>query len=176
MSIDVAVTDTETSDYVTLGVGGYSYAKQRVRIDYATAMKANWAKVRQHMAELAEDNPDIEDWIIETTQGGDLVIEQLLPAIPTRHRKMHNCGKAPLACPPGTGIHQRKPWEGKRLRARRQADYYHYGWVNHCGYTASLEEQQIRFPDVVNDDLVDENGQLCDFYLAKKPKPGEKVA
>lgn len=175
MSLDIAVTDTESSDYCAIAVGGYSLAKQKVRVDYAVALKANWAEVRRIMAELAEDNPDIEDWVIETTNGGDLVIAQLMPAIPKRFRRMHNCGKGQLACPPGTGIHQRKPWEPKRVRARRQSDYYQYDWVNHCGQTAALEEQQIRFPEVANDDLVDTNGQMCDFYLFNKTKPGEQV-
>lgn len=175
MSVDIAVTDSATSDYCAIVVGGYSIPKRRTRIDYGTALKANWAKVRQLIRELSEDNPDIEDWIFETTQGGDLVIRELAPAIPERFRRIHKCEKGAFSCPPGTGIHQRKPHEPKRVRARRDSDYHHYGWVSHPtpALTAKLEEQMCRFPDVVNDDLVDADVQLNDFYLYNKPKPGD---
>lgn len=140
LSIDTAVTRKDTSDYTALAVVGSDGLRQRASVENAWAGKVTGGQIREMIWQWCSKPPypdTLREVIIEVNQGGDLWSEILLP-LPPRVR---------LVPYPARG--------NKTVRIKHLHRQYERGAVWHHHRLLALETQQVQWPHVLNDDLVD---------------------
>lgn len=147
LSVDPAVSDRTTSDFYGFAVvsRGPDNRARRVWVRECWAKKLDPAAFRTEVLNTLERVGDIGLVLVETNQGGDLW-RQLLHDLPVRLRT----------------VHQHEP---KTVRAARVLQDYQTRRVAHTVRLPALEEQQMSFPKVLNDDLVDAAGAGCLYFL-----------
>lgn len=172
MVLDFATTSKATSDYTGVVIGGYSRPRRKVLKEYGLAVKQDPANIRKLVGQIFRDNknPPITTLIMEINQGGDTWYEILKPVIPSNCEVIFvNAGVKKNENDLGAG--------SKKVRARRDSNYYAYGWVHHHPvHCRKMEQQMCAFggaKEAPNDDLVDAGGYLDHHYLGSRPKPTE---
>ncbi len=158
LSIDGAVTTTRESDYTGLAVVGYAPAQRdadgkrthppRCCIKYAKAVKLKGDPLRKRVHQILESFPEIRVILVESNQGGDHWFD-VLHGMPVKIV---------------TFTHQEK----KESRAGRFLNLYQLipTRVTHAERLYALEEQQVGFPNGLNDDLIDAAGSAVLKFLS----------
>lgn len=136
VAVDVAVTRNERSDYTTLCVVGLERARRRAVIVHAEQGRYTLLELQERLWELKRANPTLRRGVLETNQGGDLWLGNmsLPPALLIR------------------GVHEST---NKTARIRALHRRYQAGNVVHLRELRALEQQQLDWPQVEHDDLVD---------------------
>ncbi len=162
LSIDGAITTTKESDYTGLAVVGYNPGKRsngkrvtpgRCCIKYARKVKLKGEPLRNKIHQILDSYPEIKYIYVETNQGGDHWFD-VLHGMPVK-------------------IFTFKHSEPKESRAGRFLNLYQLipTRVTHADRLYQLEEEQVGFPNGMNDDLVDAAGSAVLKFLS----PGRKV-
>lgn len=149
ISIDPNVTQKATSDYTGIGVVGWAPSTNRCRVDFATQVKMQPDKLRDHVLLLIAEYR-VGLLIIEVNQGGDLWLK-VFHDMPIRVKV----------------IHQSEP---KEVRAADVLHHYELKKVVHAKGLGILEGQMVAFPNAPHDDMVDAVGTAVRFFLSRKRK------
>ena len=134
--IDPAVTAKKTSDFTGLAVVSYSPTEGKVEVRHAVGVRLIGAPLKQAVARLVGQFPEITLVVIETNQGGDLwpdVFDNL----------------------PGVRIKTTTSSASKEVRFAEALRHYQEGRVLHSARIPILEEQQVAFPRGQYDDVAD---------------------
>lgn len=153
LSIDPAVTSRETSDYTGVAVIGTDVARMHACVEWARGVRLKPRQMRELVHHIINTNPKISTLIVETNNGGDYVSERYLP-LP---RKLH------LLTP-----NEHLP---KHERITQLLDYYQRDWVWHVPGLLALEEQELAYPTVEHDDIVDAVAKGVHHLLKHRPIP-----
>jgi phage terminase large subunit-like protein len=135
--IDPATTSKSTSDQSGIAVVSFDRLKQWAIVEYARGVRMKPKALREFVLEVLQFNPMISTVLIETNQGGDYVLEGLQPL------------------PRGIAVINVKEHAPKRLRIRQFLDYDERSWVAYRERFPALHEQQLMYPNVLHDDIVD---------------------
>lgn len=155
LSVDPAVTTKSTSDYTGLAVIGYDTTVGRCIVESAMGVKLGPSDLRKHVLAILSANPSIRAVLIETNQGGDWGADILSP-LPVKILTVHQSEK-------------------KEIRSARVLDYYQQGWVSHVPGLTPLEDQQMAYPHVTNDDILDAVCSGVQFFMKDRKKSGRHV-
>jgi len=148
--IDPATTSKETSDYTGIALLASDPAQRRVMVEWARGVKLRPDKLRELVHWFIRTHPDITTVIIEVNQGGDFVKVRILP-LPRSVQVLTPHEHAP-----------------KIQRIADLHDYYTREWVFHAPGLTALEEQQIAYPNVENDDIVDAVAKGVHHFLSAR--------
>lgn len=148
LSLDPATTSRQSSDYTGVSVISTNAAGREAQVEWAVGVKLPPAKLRALAHDLINRNPRIDTVLVETNQGGDTWATIMLPL--------------PRASVRLITIHETAP---KHTRIQQLLDYYGRGWVWHGKPLPALEEQQVAYPNVNNDDIVDSVAKGVHHYL-----------
>jgi len=134
--VDGAVTTKTTSDFTGIALVGLDVAQRRFYVLEAFGVKQSGDQLRSTCLELIEQH-GVHYMLVETNQGGDMW-----------HIVFHDMGV------PVTSIHNKlkKEFRIKQLQFTYQRDGGH---VTHVKTLPQLERQELAYPHVVNDDIVD---------------------
>lgn len=133
ISIDPAVTTKRASDYTGIAIVSRG-DDSRLYVRHAEQVKLTSEDLKEHVTDLIKQY-DATVLYIETNQGGDLW-RQVFAGVPAKYR----------------GVRQT---EKKEVRAGMAYDVYKKGRVLHTRHFPALEEQQLAFPRVPHDDVLD---------------------
>jgi phage terminase large subunit-like protein len=142
LSVDPAVTSKSTSDYSAFAVVGYSKSQDRFVVRHASQVKISTAALRMKVIALLNEYPEVTAVLPEVNQGEDLWTSPGGAFWDLPNVKVIT-------------VHQT---EAKTLRAERALLEYTKGRVYHEKRFPELERQQLAFPNVINDDLIDAVG------------------
>ncbi len=151
LALDPATTSKSTSDDTGISVISVPAHELEVCVEFAIGVKLPPAKLRALVHDLCARNPLIDTIYVETNQGGDYVVDNLRP-LPSGIRV--------------ETVHEGAP---KIARIRQFDDYYSRKWVWHRKRLHALEEQQVAFPNVANDDIVDAAAKGAHYFLRRRP-------
>lgn len=150
LAVDPATTSKETSDDTGLAVVSYNSAAREAQVEWAVGVKKPPAALRALVHDLLMRNPLVDTVIVETNQGGETWAEILTP-FPRRVDLVT--------------IHEGAP---KLTRIQRLLDYYGRRWVWHRKPIGPLEDQQVAFPNVPHDDIVDATASAVHHLLGDR--------
>lgn len=153
LSIDPAVKARETSDYTGIAIIGTDASRMNVCVEWARGVRLKPRQMRELVHHIINTNPKISTVIVEANNGGDYVTERFLPF----PRKLHY--ETPNEHLP------------KHERISELQEYYERDWVWHVPGLMALEEQQIAYPDVDHDDIVDAVAKGVHYLLQHRPLP-----
>lgn len=136
----------------------------RVRIEWAQEVRLTGKNLFRHVLKILVKFPNIRRVVIEVTQGGDLWLETF------------------AGCP--VPVEVTNPRESKEIRFARALEYYQKSptFVLHAGdptqakptgphpSLVKLEEQQLGFPKMRHDDVVDAGVTGTLYFLEPKPR------
>lgn len=147
LSVDGAVTARtgkeagKRSDYTGMTVASLFRDRSDTAYPYKAVFRAALAlrvphdKFRVAVLDMLQDFPEATEIVVETNQGGDLWLT-ILHGMPV----------------PVTTLHQHIP---KEVRIEHLLNGYQRGLVYHDGDLPHLTNQELAYPNVVNDDVVD---------------------
>lgn len=153
--IDPATTSKASSDQSGLAVVSFDHRKQWAIVEEARGVRLKPKALREIVLEILHFNPLISTVLVETNQGGDFVLESLQP-LPRGIRVVNIREHAP-----------------KHFRVRQFLDYDERGWVAYRRRFPALHEQQLTFPNVLHDDIVDATAKGVHYVLSQRP--GQRV-
>lgn len=136
VAVDVAVTRGARSDFTTICVVGYEPSRRRAVVVHIEHGKWTLLELQERLWALHAANPELTEGVIETNQGGELWLTNMV--LPARLRLR--------------GVH-----EGRAKDARIRTAHRHYARnaVVHLHPFPALEQQMCEWPSVEHDDLVD---------------------
>jgi phage terminase large subunit-like protein len=154
LSIDPAMKSQEQNDPTGVAVVGFDAVKYNSVVQFAEGVQLDPDGMRNLIKWILLKRPKITTVVIETNQGGDYVTNSLKPVIP-RHIE----------------IVTKHETVSKMERIKELHDWYQLGWVSHAPGLHSLEEQQLAYPEVDHDDIVDAVAKACRHHLINRPVP-----
>jgi hypothetical protein len=157
LSIDPAVTKTQTSDFYGLSVIAYDAKTRKCAVRWSREMKLSPGRLRDVSISVLEQFPEVGLVVIETNQGGDTWLE-ILHDLPVALRTI---------------------WQGesKEARAARLLNRYQRGLVSHAVKQPALERQMCAYPKVLHEDLIDSVGTgVHHFYMRRKRRIARSVS
>lgn len=137
ISIDVAVTVSDTADYSAMAIGGWAPELNKVVIEYAAAWRITGRELRAKIWAAWEQNKSLDRVILEGNQGGDVWAQVLYPL------------------PPGMTLDIYHSSVNKEVRLGMALDQYERDAVVHTQRLTEFEDQAVLYPDVDHDDLLD---------------------
>lgn len=151
LMIDPAVTSSTRSDFTGLAVVGREPGgKRRAVVDYARGFRLSPEGLRRTVAGLLGQNRSVRRVRVEAVQGGDFLRDALADV----------CEEF-MADLDLYRVH-----EHKAVRIARCLDHYQRGEVVHSRSLPDLTQQQLAYPNVAHDDVVDAVSAGVEFQLA----------
>lgn len=153
VSVDGAVTTKDRSDYTGLTVASLVRTPDDTVYPFKAVFRAALKlrvphdKFRRAVLDLLGAFPEATEVVVETNQGGDLW-RTVLHGLPV----------------PLETVHQSAP---KEVRIEHLLNGYQRGLVYHEGELPALVNEQLAYPNVVNDDVVDSAATAVRRLFAK---------
>lgn len=155
LMVDPAVTRKTTSDFTGLAVVGMEQGPSgRAVVEFARGVRVSPAGLRKMVAGILGGNPSIRSVRVESNQGGEVWLDALSPIV-----EAHSWLQIEL--------HHTS--ESKPSRFARALDWYQRGWVVHSRALPALTEQQLSYPNVAHDDVVDAVVAGLEHWLGDRP-------
>lgn len=147
MVVDGAVTTKEGSDFTGVAVGGLSIAARKVYLREAVELKLSGEPLRQRIIDIGV-GLGVDYAMVEANQGGDLW-----------YTVLHDM---PFKL---TTFTQKEP---KPVRIRRMLAFYERagGRIEHEKPLPALEKQQLAYPKVLHEDVLDASAAVSEHLFA----------
>ncbi len=159
LSIDPAMKSQESNDPTGIAVIGFDRGLWNACVQWAEGVRLDPNGMRELIKWILTKHKGITTVVIETNQGGDYLTNSLRPVIPDHIEVVTK--------------HETVP---KMERIRELHDWHQLGWVSHAPGLHSLEEQELAYPDVDHDDIVDAVAKGVRHHLINRPIPRPKLA
>lgn len=147
LAIDPATTSHKQSDETGLAIVGFGARKALV--ERATGVRMDPKALREMVHATLRADPTIRTVLVETNNGGSWITSALLPL------------------PAGVKMVELRPTKSKLSRITALFDAYQRGLVLHAKSLPALEQQELAFPNLATDDVVDVCAAAVE-YLFKK--------
>lgn len=157
--IDPATTSKSASDQTGIAIISTNAAEDRTCVEYAVGLRLKPKALREWVLDHLELNPWISTLLIETNQGGDYIHENLKPLPKNIQVVERHEGKTDRTSQIAKGRNS------KKFRIRQFLDYDERGWVSYREKFPALHNQQIMFPHVLHDDVLDATAKGVHYWL-----------
>lgn len=147
LAIDPAVTSSRKADETGLAVVGFG-ARQAL-VERATGVRMDPKALREMVHSTLIADPSIRTVLLEVSNGGEWITSALLPL------------------PGGVRMVELRPTKSKLSRITALFDQYQRGRVLHAKVLPALEQQELAFPHLATDDVVDVVAAAVEWLFSK---------
>lgn len=147
LAIDPAVTSSKQADESGLAVVGFG-ARQAL-VERATGVRMDPKALREMVHATLNGDRTIRTVLLEVSNGGSWITSALLPL------------------PAGVKMVELRPTKSKLSRITELFDHYQRGRVLHAKKLPALEQQQLAFPNLATDDVVDVVAAAVEYLFSK---------
>lgn len=147
LAIDPAVTSSKRADESGLAVVGFGAGK--VLVERATGVRMDPKALREMVHSTLRADPSIRTVLLEVSNGGEWITSTLLPL------------------PAGVKMVELRPTKSKLSRITELFTHYQFGRVLHAKPLPALEQQELAFPNLATDDVVDVVAAAVEWLFKK---------
>lgn len=156
--IDPAGKSRVTSDFTALAVVGVEAGPRgRAVVEWVTQRRLPPAGLRVLAGQVLDRNPAVREVHVDVTNGGDAWLDVLGPVAAARQ---------------GVTVTPITFSESKADRFTRLLDYYQRGMVVHGRELPALTDQQLAYPDVAHDDVLDAVAAGVEHWMRERVDAG----